>query len=341
MNRFASLPHKEKRAYFEVAAANLNIMPQLVEKDFWVCWILKILFSLPEVGEHLTFKGGTSLSKCYDVIKRFSEDIDISIERSFLSGSRAMEPDKEESNKENQKRLKELHLACKAKIDDVIFPVLKKSVASVLPDKKEWKLELDVEDEDGQTILFIFPHAMTSHAENYIRSSVRIELGARSDHWPVETATVVPYIANIAGDIAIEGASLRVLAAERTFWEKATILHMIYHYPAEKNVPPRMSRHYYDIYAMVDSPIYKRALDNMDLLKHVAEHKSLFFKANWAHYEIARQGTLRLLPRDDQMSQLKNDYRQMQQMFFEEPPSFERIIEKLKGIKEKINDKTK
>ena len=337
MNSFLLLTPKDKFAHFKITAANLNISPELVEKDFWVCWILNILFSLPGIGSHLTFKGGTSLSKCYDVIKRFSEDIDISIERSFLSGSRAIEPDKEESNKENQKRLKELHLACKTKIDDVIFPALKKSIASVLPDKKEWKLELDVEDEDGQTILFVFPHAMASHAESYMRSSIKIELGARSDHWPVETATVVPYIANITGDFAIEGASLRVLAAERTFWEKATILHMIYHYPAEKNVPPRMSRHYYDMYAMVDSPIYKRALDNMDLLKHVAEHKSLFFKATWAHYETAKQGSLRLLPRDDQMSQLKNDYRQMQQMFFEEPPSFERIIEKLKGIEVQIN----
>ncbi len=337
MNKFASLPHKEKRAYFEVAAANLNIMPQLVEKDFWVCWILKVLFSLPEIGEHLTFKGGTSLSKCYDVIKRFSEDIDISIERSFLSGSHPMEPDKEEGNKENQKRLKELHVACTKKIDDVIFPALKKSIASVLIDKKEWKLELDVEDKDGQTILFVFSHAMTSHAESYIRSSVKIALGARSDHWPVETATVVPYIANVGGDLAIEGASVRVLAAERTFWEKATILHMIYHYPAEKNVPPRMSRHYYDIYAMINSPIYKRALNNMDLLKYVAEHKSLFFKAIWAHYETAKPGSLRLLPRESQVAQLKNDYRQMQPMFFEEAPAFDQIIEKLLAVEKEIN----
>jgi hypothetical protein len=117
MDKFVSLDAKDKRAYFEVAAANLNIMPQLVEKDFWVCWILKVLFSLPEVGSHLTFKGGTSLSKCYNVIKRFSEDIDISIERPFLSKAKTIEPDKEKSNKENQKRLKELQTVCKTKID--------------------------------------------------------------------------------------------------------------------------------------------------------------------------------------------------------------------------------
>lgn len=227
MDKFALLLHKDKRAYFEVAAANLNIMPQLVEKDFWVCWVIKILFSLPEVGSHLTFKGGTSLSKCYNVIKRFSEDIDISIERPFLSKNHGIEPDKGKSNKENQKRLKELQLVCKTKIDEVIVPSLKQSIGVVLSDKGEWKLELDVEDLAGQTVLLTFPHAMMSNVESYVRSSVKIEFGARADHWPVETATIVPYVANVSDNLSIDGSSVRVLAAERTFWEKATILHMI------------------------------------------------------------------------------------------------------------------
>lgn len=337
MDKFASLDAKDKRAYFEVAAANLNIMPQLVEKDFWVCWILKVLFSLPEVGEHLTFKGGTSLSKCYNVIKRFSEDIDISIERPFLFKAKTIEPDKEKSNKENQKRLKELQAACKTKIDEIIVPGLRQAIATALPNKKEWKIELHVEDPDGQTVLFTFPHAMISNAESYVRSSVKVEFGARADHWPVETMTIVPYIVNVPGDRDVEGVSVRVLAAERTFWEKATILHMIYNYPTEKNVPLRMSRHYYDISAMADSQIYKRALENISLLKTVAEHKALFFKANWAHYEEATPAGLRLLPREDQMIALKKDYRQMQQMFFEEPPTFDQIIEKLRGIEKEIN----
>ena len=287
MDKFVSLDVKDKRAYFEVAAANLNIMPQFIEKDFWVCWILKVLFSLPEVGTHLTFKGGTSLSKCYNVIKRFSEDIDISIERSFLSGAKAIEPGKDKSIKENQKRLKELQAVCRTKINDVIVPGLKQAIAAALPDKKEWNIVLDEKDPDGQTVLFTFPHAMISTVESYVKSFVKIEFGARADHWPVETAAVVPYIVNVPGERVVKGVSVRVLAAERTFWEKATILHMIYHRPLEKNVPPRMSRHYYDIYAMTDSPIYKKALKHISLLKDVADHKTLFFRDNKAHYEEA------------------------------------------------------
>ena len=337
MDKFISLDAKDKRAYFEVSAAHLNIMPQLVEKDFWVCWTLKTLFSLPEIGVHLTFKGGTSLSKCYNVIKRFSEDIDISIERPFLSKTKPIEPGKDKSNKENQKRLKELQEVCKAKIGEVIVPGLKQAIAAALPDKKEWSLALDDAALDGQTVLFSFPCAMMGALESYVKSSVKIKFGARADHWPVESATVVPYVDNVSGERVAQGFSVRVLAAERTFWEKATILHMIYHRPAEKNVPSRMSRHYYDIYAMAGSPIYKKALEHISLLKDVAEHKALFFRDTKAHYEEATPAGLRLLPREDQMSTLENDYRQMQQMFFEEPPAFDQIIEKLRILEKKIN----
>jgi len=138
VNKFIQLSDKDKRAYFKVAAADLNVMPQLIEKDFWVCWILKILFSLPESGGHLTFKGGTSLSKCYDVIRRFSEDVDVSIERTFLSSEASIEPDKDESNKENQRRLERLQIACKEKISNALIPELEKNIADVLTDKKSW-----------------------------------------------------------------------------------------------------------------------------------------------------------------------------------------------------------
>ena len=341
MDKFVLLSYKDKRAYFEVAAADLNVMPQLIEKDFWVCWILKILFSLPKSGNHLTFKGGTSLSKCYDVIKRFSEDVDVSIERTFLSSKTSIEPAKDESNKENQRRLERLQVACNEKIRDILIPELKKSISAVLIDKKEWNVELDPNDILGQTVLFTFPHALTSSVESYIKSAVKIEFGSRAEHWPVENMTVTAYVANVSGDMAIEGASVRVLVAERTFWEKATILHMIYHYPKSKNVPPRMSRHYYDLFAMVDNPIYEKSLAKIALLKDVSEHKSLFFTANWANYEEAKPGGLKLLPREDQVSQFKTDYRQMQEMFFEDPPSFDSILEKLKIVEEKIsgNDK--
>lgn len=108
MDRFAVLPAAEKVVYFEMAAASLNMSPELLKKDFWVCWTLKHIFTLDEIGAHITFKGGTSLSKCFDAIQRFSEDIDIAIERTYLEHERNIEPSLSESNKENKRRLKNL-----------------------------------------------------------------------------------------------------------------------------------------------------------------------------------------------------------------------------------------
>jgi hypothetical protein len=134
--------------------------------------------------------------------------------------------------------------------------------------------------------------------------------------------------------VTIEGAKVRVLGAERTFWEKATILHAISN---GSKLRARMSRHYYDVGEMVGSSIYNKAIQNIDLLIKVAEHKALFFKDNKARYDLAKPGSLRLVPPDEHLVQLNDDYRQMQQMFFEDPPAFDQIIEKLRGIEKEIN----
>jgi hypothetical protein len=335
MDNFLLLKDVDKKAYFDVVAHDLGVTPQLIEKDFWVCWILKTLFSLPTSGSHLTFKGGTSLSKCYNVIKRFSEDVDVSIERTFLTSQESIEPDMKQGTNENQRRLDRLKQACQEKIADVIIPELEKKIGSALSGMGKWEIKLDPDDPDNQTVLFAYPSVIDNGKGGYVQSVVKIELGARSDHWPVEVMSVKPYVSNAAGKVAIEGAKVRVLGAERTFWEKATILHAISN---GSKLRARMSRHYYDVGEMVDSPIYSKAIQNIDLLIKVAEHKALFFKDSKAHYDLAKPGTLRLVPLDEHLVQLNEDYRQMQQMFFEEPPTFYQIVEKLRGIEKEINE---
>jgi len=334
MDNFLLLKDADKKAYFDVVAHDLGVTPQLIEKDFWVCWILKILFSLPTAGSHLTFKGGTSLSKCYNVIKRFSEDVDVSIERTFLTSQESIEPDKKQGTKENQRRLDRLKQACQEKIADVIMPELVKKTGSALSDIGKWEINLDPDDPDNQTILFTYPSVIDNGKSGYVQPVVKIELGARSDHWPVEAMTVKPYVSNAAGKVTIEGTQVRVLGAERTFWEKATILHAISH---GSKLRARMSRHYYDVGEMIGTAIYTKAIQNIDLLIKVAEHKALFFKDSKAHYALAKPGSLRLMPLDEHLALLNDDYRQMQEMFFEDPPSFESVLKKLKTAEEEIN----
>ena len=341
MNQFALLPKEEKLAYFDAAAAKLNIIPILIEKDFWVCWILKLLFSLDSIGKHLTFKGGTSLSKCYNAIRRFSEDIDISIERNYFDHNKNIEPAAGKSNKENKRRIEALQQACQTAVAKEVLPQLRKRIRDIIGDMDQWTIELDPDDRDKQTLLFYYPSALARNSENYLRSFVKIELGARSDHWPVESREIIPYLALIIPDaMTIDKTSLRVLAAERTFWEKATILHMMYHYPAGKKMLSRMSRHYYDVYEMSQSPIFEQALNQIELLKQVADHKNLFFKSPWAKYNEARPGTLQLVPKPNQISVLRNDYRQMQTMFFDQPPLFDHVLKRIQDVEERIRSKS-
>ncbi|MBU0693308.1 MAG: nucleotidyl transferase AbiEii/AbiGii toxin family protein [Candidatus Omnitrophica bacterium] len=335
MDNFLLLKDGDKKVYFDVVSNELDVTPQLIEKDFWVCWILKTLFTLPASGKHLTFKGGTSLSKCYNIIKRFSEDVDVSIERSFLSTHEPIEPDGEQSGKENQRRLARLKQACQEKIADVVIPELEDKIKTALSGIGEWQIKLDPDDPDKQTVLFTYPSVVDNDVSGgYVQPVVKIEFGARSDHWPVETMFVSPYVSSAAGKVTIEGTQVRVLGAERTFWEKATILHAISH---GSKLRARMSRHYYDVGEMVGSSIYSKAIQNIDLLIKVAEHKTLFFEDSKARYDLAKPGSLRLMPLKEHLVQLNDDYRQMQEMFFEDSPSFESVLEKLKTAEEEIN----
>jgi predicted nucleotidyltransferase component of viral defense system len=338
MDTFVNLGTREQRDYFEQAAAKLGHMnASILQKDFWVCWTLNKLFQLNDIGSYLTFKGGTSLSKVYDVIKRFSEDIDISIERGYLGFGGDSEPEAGHSNKERQRRIEQLKSACQNFISDNLLPMLKKEFQRTLTNKN-WTLALDPDDKDLQTISFIYPDAFPRPMDSYLRSAVKIEFGARADHWPTENTKIKPYLIEAFPDILIDNqAPVRVLKAERTFWEKATILHMLYHYPATKEIPLRMSRHYYDMYLLINSHIKTNALENLSLLERVAQHKKLFFRAAWAKYEEARIGTLRLTPKDAHLSGLKTDYSKMQPMFFEDPPVFEKIIEQIAEFEKEIN----
>ena len=145
---------------------------------------------------------------------------------------------------------------------------------------------------------------------------MKIELGARSDHWPVSMNKISPYVAEIlpAPFNEMEG-EVRVLNIERTFWEKATILHKYAHYPDHKTVPERQSRHFFDFYSLLNSDGKIRALANIDLLEKVSGHKNIFFKAAWANYLTAKKGSLKLIPQDKVIKAMAADYKAMSEMF--------------------------
>jgi hypothetical protein len=327
MNTFLQLPAERRRLAFQQVDAAMGLQAFSVEKDFWVCWTLRELFWLPGIGEHLTFKGGTSLSKAWKLIERFSEDIDLVVDKEALGFGRDSAPDKAPSKKQSKARLEALMSACRDWVQGTLGPALAARIAETLgPDG--WKLEVDPDMPDGQCLLFHYPSVLPANAAGYVPPQVRIELGARSDDWPHEAKVIIPYVLEqFAALDAESSAPVRVLAAERTFWEKACLLHEETFRPGDKPRKLRMARHYYDMWCLLRAGVGERALADTALFQRVADHREIFFRYSWVDYSTHKPGSFRLVPRPAQLPAWKADYQAMLgPMFFGHAPTFEEIL---------------
>lgn len=213
---------------------------------------------------------------------------------------------------------------------------LKEAFAAKLGTISGWQIFSDPEDPDAQTLLFEYP-SKTSKT-GYIRPLVKIEIGARSEHWPVSEHKIQSYVKEALKEKIHESEMvIRVLNAERTFWEKATILHQYAHLPEDKKLPPRISRHYYDFFRLLSSEIKKKALIDTTLLERVATHKSIYFASSWANYGTARKKTLKLVPSVRITKELERDYTLMKAMFFREVPNWEFILNTIEQFEQEFN----
>jgi hypothetical protein len=344
MDKVALLPADDRAALFGETAAGRGVADTIIEKDFWVCWSLRRLFGLPKgTTATLVFKGGTSLSKAFGAIRRFSEDIDLSFDRAELGYTGDRDPEKEGISKKQAARLiDDLVGDVERHIAEKLLPALRAAIVEQLgePTNGEWSLEIDAGD--AQTVNFHYPTALPAaeyEGMAYITPRVKFELGARGDPWPTEEKVIRPYAADDYPDFFAEpDTSVTVLSAPRTFWEKATALHAEAHRPAESPTPQYFSRHYYDLAMLLDTDEGQAAVADLDLLAQVAQHKAIFFRSGWASYETARPGTLRLMPDEARIKDLRADYRAMASMMFDQtPPSFDDILARIAALEETIN----
>ena len=336
MTRLHLLPVEERNLFFRTAFEESQIPFEILEKDFWVVWTLERLFSMNELKPHLTFKGGTSLSKVYDLIHRFSEDIDLSIEKDFFGFGEANDPEKATSKKKQRAAIEDLGKACAVYVQGTMLTDLKANIAKVLGSTEGWQLLVDPQDSDEQTLLFEYP--TTASKKGYIRPFVKIEMGARSEHWPVSQHKIQSYVkATLKEKVHEEEVEVKVLNVERTFWEKATILHQYAHLPEDKKIPARISRHLYDFFCLLNSRAKEKALAEVDLLERVAVHKSIYFASGWANYGTARRGTLKLSPQERTLRDLEEDFRLMKQMFLREAPDWKLILKTIEEFECEFN----
>lgn len=333
---YLSLNASERAELLDAASRKRGIAVSVMEKDYWVCKTLAVLFRLPELSRHLVFKGGTSLSKAYGLIERFSEDVDVSIHREYLGYDRDRDPEAARG-KEQRRLLDHLQKDCQACVRYTVLPAFREKMTELLGDSETWKVDLD--PGDPQTLLFHYPQA-GGPGPSYIVSTVRIEFGARSDHWPARTQAITSYLTETL-ERPLGTAEVNALTPERTFWEKATLLHAETHRPLEKAMPPRYARHYYDLFRLAQSPVAATALNDHALRRRVVEHKSVFFRSAWARYDLARPPTFRLIPPANRLPALKEDHHRMEPMFFSTPPPLETILETLTDLETRIRTLTR
>ena len=313
-----------RRLVFNDVAVKKRIPPVIVEKDFWVCWILGKLFQSPDISSNILFKGGTSLSKVFNIIERFSEDIDLVIDWRLFAD--------EDPWKSRSRSKQELF---NQKISRATAEYLKGTLLLLLRDIIPPACSADIDDRDPHVINLSYP---ASYKDRYIYPVIRLETGTLASWVPHGEYSIRPYAADVFPDI-FEKPECRVKAikAERTFWEKVTILHQEANRPEGKHSLPRYSRHYYDLSRMANSPIRNRSLREMKLLEDVVTFKQKFYPRAWACYELATPGTLKLMPPEHLIKDLEKDYALMRNMIFGEYPVFQSLLESLKDLQEEIN----
>ena len=329
----------DRGALFAETAARLGTAVQNVEKDFWVCWTLDALFNgLEEGSPRLLFKGGTSLSKAFNLIHRFSEDIDITVFREDIG--QAIDPAELEglSGKQQRKRLEAIREACQKFINGSLTDQLAQRADAV--GKGRMKLERDPDDADGQTLLLWYP-AATTRTNDYIRSAVKIEAGAKSALDPHTAASVTPYIAADLPDSDLRVGNVITVDAERTFWDKIIIAHGLRQWHDRRGVlrhgGQRVSRHYYDIHQLMRDRRAAQWLGNRALAANCATHARLFFGSPDLGLSTAAHGTFTLAPTPAMRDALRTDYAAMTGMIFGEVPPLDAVLESIEAIEHRVN----
>ena len=337
--QFLLLPKEEREAILENTAKEIDLSVKVLEKDVWVCWCLQTLFSMPN-RLSMVFKGGTSLSKVFDVIFRFSEDVDITID--FREMDRGVKgPDESQSNEKNKKLAELMQEDVKEYVVSVIAPYFEKQVKCQFPGQ-EIKVQIvdkGEESERGKEIHISYMSAIDT-VNPYLREVVKLEFGGRNSVNPQRPSTVVSDLAKHVPNLIFPSADVDVLVAERTFWEKATLAHSECK-RAMMKTGGRMSRHWYDLYELSKDSIGQSALNDIDLLADVVLYKNTFYYAGYAKYDECLFGKLNLIPNSAGITALESDYQQMidERMFYRHPPTFEEIMEHLATLQKEINSK--
>lgn len=307
--------------------SNTGLDQQTIEKDWWVTQVLRALFALP-YAKHLSFKGGTSLSKCWNLIERMSEDIDIGIDKEFLGFEGEL------SKTQISNRLR--RAACSFVREKMQYDVREQMVANgIRTEMFEVNVNITpITTTDPEIINVNYQSALP--LSEYIVHTVKIEISGRSMHEPVEMHEIRSMIdeAYPQAPFTETGFQLQAVIPQRTFLEKIFLLHEEFAKPQSDIRTERMSRHMYDIERMMRTPIAEEALSDKSLYHAVLEHRRKFIGLRGFNYDTLYPATLNILPPNKEIEQLwREDYRRMQDtMIYGDSVSFDELLDNLREL---------
>lgn len=333
MITIAKASNTEREVLFGNAANRAGITnPAIVEKDFWVCFVLDYLFHKSPWTKSFIFKGGTSLSKAYHAIERFSEDIDLIMDWRLL-GLGIHEPWEERSKSQQDKFNKKTVAEASKFLSNTLVPQMAEDMRKMIGENVD--VGMDPDDREQCTVNFYYPHVFNT---GYLRQEIRLEIGPLAE-WIPSHGVLISSTAAEQFPLAFEHPNTEVptVDVERTFWEKTTILHKTAASFEQKGIPSRYARHYYDLYQMSRSDIKDKAFKRKDLLEQDVKFKQKFYYAKNASYETAKIGMLKLVPSEAAIKELSVDYDHMKDMIYGEKPSFDEVITEITKLEEEIN----
>jgi hypothetical protein len=347
----------ERRALFSAAASDLETRAENIEKDLYVCWVLDFLFNRRKddaIG--LYFKGGTSLTKAYGLIKRFSEDIDIGIYKADLKVPLEADIAALPSVNQQQKALAEqVDEAARHYMSGPLKRSLDEEITAVEGETgQSGHFSLDYgydlyRKKEALDVLVLGYKSVFDTSGGYVEAAVRIEGGARPDPVPAEKREIISYVVSEmrkGTDLVVQNVT--TVKPERTFWEKVLILHAMTEMTEKRSmqnspelkVPDlnRYSRHYYDVHQIWTNPDYGKATTSMlDLAEACRRHKELMFRAPDHRYDRAVPGSFRLVPTAEMRKKLEADYEKMSAMIFGTPPEFESVMTSIQELEAHLN----
>ena len=329
---------------FDTTALRLGTASQNIEKDFWVCWTLDALFNgLQAGGPRLLFKGGTSLSKGFGLIDRFSEDIDVTVFRDDIGEPTTIEALNALSGKQRKARLDAIKDACRAYINGPLRAeltlILQERLQAAGLHAGAARVEADDTDPDGQTLLIWYPAA--TPRSDYVRAAIKIESGAKSALDPNSEVPIKPYVDDDLPALDLTVPAVRTVDPERTFWDKIVILHGLRCWFDKRGElrggGQRVSRHYYDLHRLAAVPVGAAAIADTALGADCVAHARMFFNRPDFDLGSAVPGSFALTPHDAMIDRLRVDYRAMQGMIFGAPPEFEAVLNSISELETSLN----